>query len=76
MEFMIAKRLQKFNLLSMRNAVVELKRLIEEVEDDFSRYYDKRNKTAGRRIRHNMQLVKKLAQEVRMDILKRKNGIL
>ncbi len=60
----------------MKEAVHELKQLIAEVEDDFLRYYDKNNKTAGRRIRHNMQLVKKLAQAIRMDILKRGNGLL
>lgn len=46
----------------------ELKKLIEEMEADMQKTYNKRNKSASIRIRKQLQEVKKLAQDIRIDI--------
>jgi len=46
----------------------QLKELINEVEADAAKFYDKKNKAAGVRVRKAMQDIKKIAQEVRLDV--------
>ncbi len=46
----------------------KLKAMVSELEQDFSEFYGKGNKAAGRRIRKAMQDMKGLAQEVRVDV--------
>lgn len=46
----------------------ELKNLIQEMESDVRKTYNKRNKSASIRIRKQLQEVKKLAQDIRVDI--------
>ena len=46
----------------------KLKDMVGELEQDFSEFYGKGNKAAGRRIRKAMQEMKGLAQEVRVDV--------
>ena len=46
----------------------KLKAMVSELEQDFSEFYGKGNKAAGRRIRKAMQEMKGLAQEVRVDV--------
>ena len=46
----------------------ELKELVVGLEQDFSEFYGKGNKAAGRRIRKAMQDMKTKAQDVRVDI--------
>jgi hypothetical protein len=41
---------------------------IKNLEDDFIRFYDKGNKTAGTRIRKGMQDLKVMAQKIRKDV--------
>jgi hypothetical protein len=50
----------------------KLKSLIINIEDDFSKFYEKGNKAAGTRARKAMQDVKVLAQEIRKDIQDKK----
>ncbi len=50
----------------------ELKGIIEEAEADIEKFYKKGNKAAGTRIRKAMQDVKKVAQDLRVDIQERK----
>ena len=52
----------------------KLKEMVSELESDFSEFYGKGNKAAGRRIRKAMQEMKGLAQEVRVDVQNRINA--
>lgn len=53
--------------------VTQLQELIEEVSTEMSKFYDKGNKAAGTRARKGLQEVKKLAQEIRLEIQSIKN---
>jgi hypothetical protein len=46
---------------------------VKGLEEDFAKFYDKNNKTAGTRIRKGMQELKELAQSIRLDVQNRKN---
>ena len=52
----------------------ELSTLINGLQDDFGKFYDKGNKAAGTRVRKGMQELKNWAQEVRKEITEIKNG--
>lgn len=45
------------------------------LKDDFEKFFVKGNKAAGARIRKVMQEIKKLAQEVRVDVQSYKNTL-
>jgi hypothetical protein len=47
----------------------ELKVLISLVEEDIIKFYDKGNSKAGVRVTTSLQELKKIAQEVRLEIL-------
>lgn len=51
-----------------------LKDLVMSMEDDFEKFYDKKNQAAGTRVRKGMQDLKNLAQEIRIDIQDIKNA--
>jgi len=51
----------------------DIKNVIEGVEDDMSKFYEKGNKAAGTRARKGLQELRKLAQEVRLEIQDIKN---
>lgn len=50
----------------------EVKELIDSLEEDMDKFYNKNNKTAGTRARKTLQELKKLAQEIRVDIQEQK----
>ncbi len=50
------------------NKLNELKELIASMEGDVEKFFEKRNKAAGVRVRKNLQEVKTLAQELRLEI--------
>ena len=50
------------------NRYNELLNLVKSLEKDFDKFYEKNNHAAGTRLRHAMQDVKDLAQEVRVSI--------
>jgi hypothetical protein len=52
----------------------ELKGIITGIEDDMVKFYEKGNKAAGTRARKGLQGLKKLAQEVRLEIQDIKNN--
>lgn len=52
----------------------QLKSMVTELEDDMIKFYDKENKTAGTRARKKLQEIKKLAQEIRLEIQDFKNS--
>ncbi len=52
----------------------ELKKLIDSMEEDFKKFYEKGNASAGTRIRQGMQELKNKASEIRKDIQEKKNA--
>ena len=55
------------------NRYQEVLELVQSLEDDFQKFYDKEVQAAGTRIRKGMQELKNLAQEVRMEVQEKKN---
>lgn len=53
------------------NKMIEL---LQEVQGDVEKFYEKGNKAAGTRVRKSMQELKALAQDLRVDISNIKNG--
>ena len=51
----------------------ELKDLVTGLEQDFAQFYDKNNKAAGTRVRKAMQELKKMAQDIRVEVQDMKN---
>lgn len=50
-----------------------LKSFVADLEDDFEKFYVKKNKAAGTRVRKSMQDLKALAQEIRIEVQAMKN---
>jgi hypothetical protein len=46
----------------------KLKDLVEGLNDDVAKFDEKGNKAAGTRVRQGLQEIKKLAQEIRLEI--------
>jgi len=53
--------------------VDELKGLVDSVSAEMEKFYDKGNKAAGTRARKGLQDLKKLAQDIRLEIQSKKN---
>lgn len=51
----------------------DVKNLMSELEVDLQKFYEKGNKAAGTRARKQLQNLKKLAQEIRLEIQDIKN---
>ncbi len=56
------------------NRFHEVKALVDELEVDMDKFYNKSNKTAGTRARKSLQDLKKLAQDIRVDIQDKKKA--
>ncbi|MEQ9308652.1 MAG: histone H1 [Balneolaceae bacterium] len=54
--------------------VSDLQALVESVSSEMEKFYDKGNKAAGTRARKGLQDLKKLAQEIRLEIQAQKNA--
>lgn len=52
----------------------EVKTLMSSLEEDLVKFYDKGNKAAGTRARKQLQDLKKLAQDIRVEIQNMKNN--
>lgn len=52
----------------------ELRAMLTNLEEDFSKFYDKENQAAGTRVRKGMQELKTLAQEIRSEVQNIKNA--
>ena len=52
----------------------QIKALLEGVQNDVDKFYTKGNSSAGTRVRQAMQELKKLAQDLRIDIQEKKNA--
>jgi formaldehyde-activating enzyme involved in methanogenesis len=51
----------------------ELKDFVESTQEDFEKFYEKSNKAAGTRIRKAMQELKRIAQDIRVEVQDKKN---
>ena len=54
--------------------VTELQGLVDDVKSEMEKFYDKGNKAAGTRARKGLQDLKKLAQDIRLEIQASKNA--
>ncbi|MEM9857094.1 MAG: histone H1 [Bacteroidota bacterium] len=52
----------------------DLKNLVDSLEADFEKFYDKSNNAAGTRVRKGMQELKNVAQEIRIEVQNKKNN--
>ena len=52
----------------------QVRGLIESLESDFEKFYDKGNQAAGTRVRKGMQELKNLAQDIRVEVQTIKNS--
>lgn len=52
----------------------DLKALIESMNDDYSKFSEKGNSAAGTRVRKTLQEIKKLAQDMRVEISEKKKN--
>ena len=52
----------------------DVKNLMSDLEEELSKFYDKGNKAAGTRARKQLQELKKLAQDIRVEIQDIKNN--
>ncbi len=52
----------------------EIKKLVESLESDAEKFYNKGNSAAGTRIRKGMQDLKNMAQAIRLEIQDTKNA--
>ena len=50
-----------------------LKELVDSLEGDFAKFYDKGNNAAGTRVRKGMQELKNMAQDIRKEVQDIKN---
>ena len=53
--------------------VDDIKGLVDSVSAEMEKFYDKGNKAAGTRARRGLQDLKKLAQDIRLEIQSKKN---
>jgi hypothetical protein len=51
----------------------QIKTLIEQTQGDIDKFFSKNNSSAGTRVRQAMQELKKLAQDVRLEVQEAKN---
>lgn len=51
----------------------EMNELLDQLEPDINKFYNKGNKAAGTRARKTLQEMKKKAQDIRMEIQEWKN---
>lgn len=53
----------------------QLKSFVGELEEDFTKFYEKGNKAAGTRVRKAMQELKQMAQDIRVEIQDKKKAM-
>lgn len=56
------------------NRFQQIKEIVDRVEEDFGKFYEKNNKAAGTRIRKAMQELKNLATDIRKEVQNMKNA--
>ena len=56
------------------NLLEQIRELVAITEEDYEKFYEKGNAAAGTRVRKNMQELKSLAQELRLNVQEIKNS--
>lgn len=56
------------------NRIEQVRSMVAELEEDMTKFYDKGNKAAGTRARKQLQDLKKVSQEIRLEIQDMKNS--
>ena len=74
MVFLPSKQILTDNWSKSMSRIEEVKNLMTELEEDMEKFYDKGNKAAGTRARKQLQDLKKLSQEIRIEIQDIKNA--
>jgi len=59
----------------MADRFEQLNSFVADLSDDFNKFYGKKNKAAGTRVRKGMQELKKMAQEIRIEVQNQKNSM-
>ncbi len=54
--------------------IEQMNNLVEELEPDMVKFYEKGNKAAGTRARKTLQEIKKVSQDIRLEIQDMKNS--
>lgn len=57
-----------------RNRFEDVQSLLDEIKEDFAKFYEEKNMNAGTRVRKQMQSLKTLAQEIRTEVQDIKNN--
>lgn len=52
----------------------EVRELVQSLEADFEKFYEKGNQAAGTRVRKGMQDLKNIAQDIRKEVQDKKNA--
>lgn len=52
----------------------KLKEMLASLEEDFAKFYEKKNNAAGTRLRKGLMEIKNLAFEIRKDVQIKKNN--
>lgn len=55
--------------------IQELVNIVNDSQIEATKFYTKGNKSAAIRLRKNMQIIKKLAQEIRFDVQETKHNL-
>lgn len=58
----------------MADRFEQLSSFVADMADDFNKFYVKKNKAAGTRVRKGMQELKKMAQDIRIEVQNSKNS--
>jgi hypothetical protein len=53
----------------------QLVKLVTELNEDVTKFYDKGNKAAGTRVRKTCQDIKNLCQDIRVDVSNKKTEV-
>jgi hypothetical protein len=56
------------------NQFETIKSMLDAMQSDFEKFYDKGNNAAGTRVRKGLQDLKNKCQEIRLDVQNRKNA--
>ncbi|HAE12600.1 MAG: hypothetical protein R2767_10400 [Chitinophagales bacterium] len=56
----------------MEEKLAQIKSIISSAEEDMMKFLDKGNKTAGTRLRKELQQIREIAQDIRKEVLERR----
>ncbi|KRP07102.1 MAG: histone H1 [Sphingobacteriales bacterium BACL12 MAG-120813-bin55] len=56
----------------MEEKFAQIRAILALAEDDMTKFLEKGNKTAGTRLRKNLQQVRELSQDIRKEVLEKR----